>query len=77
MRLRCLISEASPTWDYRVGVIYNVPDELAPNLLALGKFEVADRKCPHCGGDLGEQTETGTMASAPREAVLSRASKRG
>jgi hypothetical protein len=77
MRLRCLVSEAAPAWDYRVGIVYNIPDEIAPTLLANGKFEVADRKCPHCGGDLGELTETATLGSTGvQTATMPRASKR-
>jgi hypothetical protein len=77
MRMRCLIAEASPSWEYRRGVVYNIPDDQVSMYLALGKFEIADRKCPHCGGSLGGDLDAAEMGATPESAAQTRAVKRG
>ena len=77
MRVRCLVSEASPYWEYRRGLVYEVPDEQAKVLISMGKAEYADRKCPNCGHDLGEIPDLDRMAAPVEAAALRPAAKRG
>lgn len=77
VKMRCLIAEASPYWEYNRGQIYDIPDDKVEMLLALKKFERADNRCPHCGGALGEiAEETAAMGGMPEVAVMPRAHKR-
>ena len=76
MRVRCLISEAAPAWEYRAGQSYEIPEADALVLIALGKFELADKRCPHCGGELGGVEETAAMGAAPERATMPRAARR-
>ena len=76
MRVRCLIPESAPAWSYEQGVVYDIPEADARMLISLGKFEISDRKCPHCGGSLEELAETAALGAASQTATLSRAAKR-
>jgi hypothetical protein len=77
-KMRCLVSEASQYWEYVRGRIYEIPEQEAARLIALGKFERVVTACPHCGGELGGTgLETATVGAAQEVAVLPRAGKRG